>query len=127
MKRAAILLLAALLAVSCLGRSERIKVDIDKALKRQAHVRKLYAEATEIPLHYPEGTALGQKGKVTLEVAADRFLLLDRNDILVFNGAGDYVTSITSEEPIIDFSAYRDRVLDVLTSEAITEYEIKDR
>ena len=32
MQRAVILLLTALLAVSCLGRSERIKVDIDKAL-----------------------------------------------------------------------------------------------
>ena len=126
MKRAAILLLVALLAVSCLGRSERIKVDIDKALKRQADVRKLYAEATEIPLHYPEGTALGQEGKVLLEVAADRFFLLERDEILVFNWAGDYVTSITSEAPIIDFSAYRDRVLDVLTSGAITEYDIKD-
>ena len=33
MRRAVILFLAAVLAVSCLGRSERIKVDIDKALK----------------------------------------------------------------------------------------------
>ena len=126
MKRAAILLLAAVLAVSCLGRSERIKVDIDKALKRQVDVRKLYAEATEIPLHCPEGTTLGQEGKVLLEVAADRFFLLERDEILVFDWAGDYVTSITSEAPIIDFSAYRDRVLDVLTSGAITEYDIKD-
>ena len=127
MKRAAILLLAALLAVSCLGQSERIKVDIDKALRKQVDVRKLYTEATEIPLHCPEGTTLGQEGKVVLEVAADRIFLLERDEILVFNGAGDYVTSITSEAPIIDFSAYRDRVLDVLTSGAITEYEIKDR
>jgi len=63
---------------------------------------------------------------VVLDVAADRFFLLGQNEILVFDGAGDYVTSITSEEPIIDFSAYRDRVLDVLTSGAITEYDIKD-
>ena len=126
MRRALSILFVALLAVSCLGRSERIKVDIDKALKRQADVRKLYAEATEIPLHYPEGTTLGQEGKVLLEVAADRFFLLERDEILVFNWAGDYVTSITSEAPIIDFSAYRDRVLDVLTFGAITEYDIKD-
>ena len=126
MRRTFFFLLAALLAVSCLGRSERIKVDIDKALKKRVDVRKLYAEVTEILLHCPEGTTLEQEGKVVLEVAADRFFLLDRNGILVFNGAGDYVTSITSEEPIIDFSAYRDRVLDVLTSEAITEYDIKD-
>ena len=126
MQRAVILLLTALLAVSCLGRSERIKVDIDKALRKQVDVRKLYTEATEIPLHCPEGTTLGQEGKVVLEVAADRFFLLNKNEILVFNGAGDYVTSITNEDPIIDFSAYRDRVLDVLTSGAITEYDIKD-
>ena len=126
MKRTIILFLTALLAVSCLGRSERIKVDIDKALKKQVDVRKLYKEVTEIPLHCPEGMPLGQDGKAVLEVAADRFFLLDRNEILVFNGAGDYVTSITGEEPIIDFSAYRDRVLDVLTSRAITEYDIKD-
>ena len=126
MSRALSILFVALLAVSCLGRSERIKVDIDKALKRQADVRKLYAEATEIPLHCPEGRALGQEGEVVLEVAADRIFLLERDEILVFNWAGDYVTSITSEAPIIDFSAYRDRVLDVLTSGAITEYDIKD-
>ena len=126
MKRTVILLLAAVLAVSCLGRSERIKVDIDKALKKQVDVRKPYTEATEIPLLCPEGKTLGQERKVVLEVAADRFFLLDRNEILVFNGAGEYVTSIASEEPIIDFSAYRDRVLDVLTSGAITEYDIKD-
>ena len=125
MKRALILLLA-LLAVSCVGRSERIQVDIDKALKKQVDGRKLYTEATAIPLHCPEGKTFGQERKVVLEVAADRFFLLDQNEVLVFNGAGDYVTSITSEEPIIDLSAYRDRVLDVLTSEAITEYDIKD-
>ena len=126
MKRALILLLAALLAVSCLGRSERIKVDIDKALKKQVDVRKLYTEATEIPLHRPEGTTLGQEGKVVLEVSADRFFLLDKNEILVFNGAGDYVTSITSEEPVIDISVYRDKLLDVLTESAITEYAVTD-
>ena len=125
MKRALILLLA-LLAVSCLGRSERIKVDIDKALKKQVDVRKLYTEATEIPLHCPEGTTLGQEGKVVLEVSADRFFLLDKNEILVFNGAGDHVTSITSEEPVIDISVYRDKLLDVLTESAITEYAVTD-
>ena len=126
MRRAVILFLAALLAVSCLGRSERVKVDIDKALKKKVDVRKLYKEVTAIPLHCPEGKTLAQDGKVVLEVAADRFFLLDQHEILVFDGAGDYVTSITSEEPIIDLSAYRDQVLDVLTSEAITEYDIKD-
>ena len=126
MRRAVILLLAAVLAVSCLGRPERIKVDIDKALKKRVDVRKLYTEATVIPLHCPEEKTFGQEGKGVLKVAADRFFLLGRNEILVFNGAGDYVTSIASDEPIIDFSAYRDRVLDVLTSRAITEYDIKD-
>ena len=127
MKRVFCALSVALLAVSCWqGHSGRFKVDIDKALRKQVDVMKLYAEATVIPLHCPEGTTLGQKGKVVLDVAADRFFLLDRNEILVFNGAGDYVTSITSEESIIDFSVYRDRVLDVLTAGAITEYDIKD-
>ena len=126
MKRVFFFLSAALLAVSCLGRSERVKVDIDKALKKRVDVRKLYKEATAIPLRCPEGKTLGQAGKVVLEVAADRFFLLDRNEILVFDGAGNYVTSITGEEPVIDISAYRDQVLNVLTSGAITEYDIKD-
>ena len=127
MKRALSFLSVALLAISCWqGGSDRIKVDIDKALKKQVDVRKLYSEVTVIPLHCPEGTTFGQDGKVVLEVAADRFFLLDRNEILVFDGAGNHVTSITSEEPVIDFSAYRDQVLDVLTSGAITEYDIKD-
>ena len=126
MRRAILILLTALLAVSCVGRSEKIKVDIDQALKKQVDGRKLYSEATVIPLRCPEGMTVVQEGKVALDVAADRFFLLGRNGILVFNGAGDYVTSISSEEPIIDFSVYRDRVLDVLTAGAITEYDIKD-
>ena len=126
MKRAVLILLTALLAVSCVGRSEKVKVNIDKALKKQVDGRKLYSEATVIPLHCPEGMTVGQEEKMVLDVAADRFFLLNQNEILVFNGAGDYVTSITSEEKIIDFSAYRDQVLDVLTAGAITEYDIKD-
>ena len=126
MRRAILILLSALLAVSCVGRSEKVKVDIGKALKKPADARELYSEATVIPLHCPEGMTVSLEGKVVLDVAADRFFLLGRNGILVFNGAGDYVTSISSEEPIIDFSVYRDRVLDVLTAGAITEYDIKD-
>jgi hypothetical protein len=126
MKRAIIILLTALLAASCAGRSEKIKVDIDKALKKPADARKLYSEATVIPLRCPEGMTVGQAEKVVLEVAADRFFLLDQNEILAFNGAGDYLTSIKSEEKIIDFSVYRDQVLDILTADAITEYDIKD-
>ena len=126
MRRSIIILLSALFAVSCMGRSEKVKVDIDRALKKPADARNLYSEATVIPLRCPEGKTLGQEEKALLEAAADRFFLLDRNEILVFDGAGDYVTSITSEEPIIDFSVYRDRVLDVLTAGAITEYDIKD-
>lgn len=126
MRRAIIILITVLLAVSCVGRSEKVKVDIDKALKKPADARKLYSEVTVIPLRCPEGVIVGQGGEVVLDVAVDRFFLLDRNVILVFDGAGDYVTSITNEEPIIDFSVYRDRVLDVLTAGAITEYDIKD-
>ena len=47
MRRAVILFLAALLAVYCQGRSERVKVDIDKALKKQVDGRKLYTEASQ--------------------------------------------------------------------------------
>ena len=129
MKRIFFFLSVALLAVSCWqGHSNRFKVDVDKALKKRVDVRKLYSEATVIPLRCPEETTVGQEGKVVLEVAADRFFLLDKekNEILVFNGTGDYVASIRSEEKIIDLSAYQDQVLDVLTAGAITEYDIED-
>ena len=127
MKRVFCYLFAALLAVSCWqGCSDRFKVDIDKALKKTVDVGKLYSEATVIPLRCPEGTTVGQEGKVVLEVAADRFFLLDKNEILVFDWVGNYLTSIRSPEQIIDFSAYQDRVLDVLTAGAITEYDIED-
>ena len=127
MRRVCCYLFAALLAVSCWqGYSNRFKVDIDKALKRRVDVGKLYTEVAEIPLRRPEGTTVGQAGKVVLEVAADRFFLLDKNEILVFDWAGNYLTSILCEEEIIDISAYQDRVLDVLTAGAITEYDIRD-
>ena len=103
MKRAAILLLAVLLAVSCVGRSERVKVDIDKALKRQVDVRKLFTEATVIPLYCPEGKTFGQEEKVVLEVAADRiFLAFDQDGkeyVLVYNlGNGKYY--------VVDYEAF---------------------
>ena len=126
MRRTILILLTALLAVSCVGRSEKVKVDIDKALKKPADARKLYTETTAIPLHCPDGMTFRQEEKVVLDVAADRFFLLVENEILVFNGTGDCVTSIKSEEPIIDFSVYRDKLLDVLTAGSITEYDIKD-
>ena len=129
MKRIFFFLSVALLAVSCWqGHSNRFKVDVDKALKKRVDVGKLYSEVTVIPLRCPEGMTVRQEGKVVLEVAADRFFLLDKekNEILAFDGAGNHVASIKCEEEIIDFSAYQDRVLDVLTAGAISEYDIKD-
>jgi hypothetical protein len=73
MKRVFFFLFAALLAVSCLGQSERVKVNIDKALKKPADARELYTEATVIPLRCPEGMTVSQEGKVVLDVAADGF------------------------------------------------------
>ena len=63
-----------------------------------------------------------------MEVAADRFFLLDdeNNAIRVFNWDGDYLATIDQPEKIIDISAYKDQVLDVLTAGAISEYDIKD-
>ena len=54
MKRFCSILLAGLLAFSC-GRSHSnlLKVNVDKALKYGVCARDLYAQADEIPLHYP--------------------------------------------------------------------------
>lgn len=128
MKQIGILLLAGLLAVSC-GQDDfnRINVNVDKALKRPVKCAELYAKADVIPLRVPDGIRAGQ-GEMRLEVAADRFFLLnqEKDAILVFDGAGGYVTAIRSAEPVIDFSPYRDRTLTVLTAHAITEYATGD-
>ena len=128
MKQIGILLLAGLLAVSC-GQDDfnRINVNVDKALKRPVKCAELYAKADVIPLRVPDGIRAGQ-GEMRLEVAADRFFLLnpEKDEILVFDGAGGYVTTIRSAEPVIDFSPYRDRTLTVLTAHAITEYATGD-
>ena len=128
MKRFFIILSAGLAAVSCWSHSDRLKVDIDKALKKRVDARELYAEATVIPLRFSEGMTLEQESRPVMEVAADRFFLLDdeNNAIRVFNWDGDYLATIDQPEKIIDISAYKDQVLDVLTAGAISEYDIKD-
>jgi len=128
MKKICFLLLAGLLAVSC-GQDDfnRINVNVDKALKRPVKCAELYAKADVIPLRVPDGIRVGQ-GETRLEVAADRFFLLnqEKDAILVFDGTGACVTAIRSAEPVIDFSPYEDRTLTVLTAHAITEYAIGD-
>lgn len=128
MKRFFFILSVGLMAVSCWSHSDRLKVDIDKALKKQVDVRELYAQAAVIPLHFSEGMTLGQESQPVMEVAADRFFLLDKenNTIRVFNWEGDYLATIDQPEKIIDISAYKDQVLDVLTAGAISEYDIQD-
>lgn len=127
MKRFWPLLIAGLLAASC-GRvpSNLLQVDLDRALKHPAGMPEAYAQVEQIPLRLPEGVAAGD-GAV-LEVAADRFFVLDaeRDRILVFDGTGDYLTTLACAEPVIDFSVYRDRLLDVLTAGGITTYSIAD-
>ena len=127
MKRFFILLCVGLMAVSCWGHSDRLKVDIDKALKHPGRAQDVYAEAVAIPLHGPEGITLGQEIGL-LDVAADRFFLLDKkkNEIVIFDRNGECVTQITMADTVVDFSVYRDLVLDVLTEDAITEYSATD-
>ena len=127
MKRFFILLCVGLMAVSCWGHSDRLKVDIDKALKHPGRAQDVYAEAVAIPLHGPEGITLGQENGL-LDVAADRFFLLDKkkNEIVIFDRNGECVTQITMADTVVDFSVYRDLVLDVLTEDAITEYSATD-
>lgn len=127
MKRFFILLSVGLMAVSCWGHSDRLKVDIDKALKHPGRAQDVYAEAVAIPLHGPEGITLGQEIGL-LDVAADRFFLLDKkkNEIVIFDRKGECVTQITMADTVVDFSVYRDLVLDVLTEDAITEYSATD-
>ena len=128
MKRFFILLSVGLMAVSCWGHSDRLNVDIDKALKQRVDARELYAQAAVIPLHLSEGMALGQESEPVVEVAADRFFLLDNenNAIHIFNWEGNYLATINQSGTIIDLSVYRDQVLDVLTAGAISEYDIQD-
>ena len=127
MKRLFIILFVGLMAVSCWSHSDRLKVDIDKALKHPGRARDVYVETIAIPLQGLEGIALGQEIRL-LDVAADRFFLLDKekNEILIFDRNGECVTLITMADSVIDFSVYRDRVLDVLTEDAITEYRATD-
>jgi hypothetical protein len=121
--------LACLLVVSCgQGDSNLLKINIDKALRRPVGSQELYTGADVIPLRCPDGTSFGQEGRLVMDVAADRFFLLDeeKNEILFFDWNGSFVTSVKCEEPVIDFSVYQDLFLDVLTEKAIFEYAIDD-
>ena len=129
MKRLFSILVSALLLVSCgQGGFDPLKVNIDRALKHPASARDVYSEAVAIPLHGPEGVTFEMTAPALLDVAADRFFLLDagKNEILVFDWNGEYVTAIASAETILDFSVYQDETLEVLTQDAITDYSVKD-
>ena len=122
-------LLACLAVCSCWqGDSNQLKVDVRKALKRPVSSQDLYSKADVIHLHYPGETNLGQKGRVVMDVATDRFFLLDKekDEILVFDWNGSFLTSLKSDGPIIDFYVYQDQLLEVLTEKAILEYVIED-
>lgn len=122
-------LLACLAVCSCWqGDSNQLKVDVRKALKSPVSSQDLYSKADVIPLHYPGETSLGQEGRVVMDVATDRFFLLDKekDEILVFDWNGSFLTSLKSDGPIIDFYVYQDRLLEVLTEKAILEYVIED-
>ena len=123
MRRFCYLLFIGLLAVSC-GQDETIKVNIAKAMKQRVSAKDLYSEVDVIPLRCPAGTAPGQQGRVVLEVTADRFFLLDRarNEVLVFDREGAYLTAVKRAAEILDISVYEDRILDVLTADAVAEY-----
>ena len=127
MKRLCIILSVGLMALSCWSHSDRFKVDIDKALKHPGRARDVYSETISIPLQRLERIALGQEIRL-LDVAADRFFLLDqeKNEILIFGWNGECATTITVADSVIDFSVYRDRVLDVLTEDAVTEFSTTD-
>ena len=128
LKRFLAILSAALLTASCgLGGSDKLKVDLDRALKHPASARDVYAEAVAIPLRFPEGSVPGRETAL-LDVAVDRFFLLDagKNEILFFDWNGEYVTTIACADTILDASVYRDEILEVLTQNAITEYAVAD-
>lgn len=129
MRRFFSVIIVGLIIVSCCKcSSNQIRIDIDRALKKQVSVRDLYTQASLIPLRYPGTTSLGEDCKVVMDVSKTRLFLLDKekNEIWVFDKNGGFVISIQSAESIIDFSVYRNQVLDVLTSNAITEYSIND-
>lgn len=128
MKRFFAILSAALLTASCgLGGSDKLKVDLDRALKHPASARDVYAEAVAIPLRFPEGSVPGRETAL-LDVAVDRFFLLDagKNEILFFDWNGEYVTTITLADTIVDFSVYRNQTLEVLTQDAFFDYAVTD-
>jgi len=125
MKKRCSSLLVALLAVSCgLGGSDSQNINLDRALKHPASARDVYAEAVTIPL---QGASLEQEA-VLLDVAPDRFVLLDagKNEILLFDGSGRFVTAIACAETILDASVYRDETLEVLTQNAFFDYAMAD-
>ena len=89
MKRLFIILSVGLAALSCWSRSDRFKVDIDKALKKRTDARELYSEASAIPFRFPAPMTPGREISL-LDVAVDRFFLLDggKKEILVFDWDG---------------------------------------
>lgn len=102
-------------------------MDLRKAFRQKTVAKDLYERVDVIPFRVPEGVRIDPE-ETMLEVMEDRIFLLnqEKDTILVFDGAGEYITAIRSEEPVIDFSPYLDQALTVLTVHTITEYAIRD-
>ena len=104
------------------------RIDVNKASKKKTSASELYAKAETIKLEDSafDGPRAGEP--VLLEVAGGRFFILSRNRdaIGVFDSRGKHVALLDGLGEIIDFSAWQDKYLEVLTASGIVEYDVAD-
>lgn len=129
MNRVSSFLFIVFLSVSCWHPdSGLLSVNIDKALKKSVSIHDLCSQVDLVSLSYPGEIGIGDEKQFRMDVGKNRLFLLEKekNEILVFDEGGTYLTSISCSDTIIDFSVYRDQSLVVLTTNTIIEYSITD-
>ena len=122
------LLPAILLCIILVACSDVGGIDVNRASKRKTSASRLYTKAETVLLEDSafDGPRAGEP--VLLEVAGGRFFILSRNRdaIGVFDSRGEHVASLDGLGEIIDFSAWQDKYLEVLTARRIVEYDVAD-
>ena len=97
-------------------------VYLNRALRRPVPLQELCSGRDSIPLRVPAGTVFEWPDQADLAVSGNYFFLPDRTGrkIGVFDREGGFVSQLAFEDPVVGFSVWQDRYLDVLTGNSLS-------
>lgn len=90
-------------------------------------IRELYDKIELVPLDNSGGETASTPSLSGLSVTKDRFVFLDGDRaVLSYRQDGGLADTLNPGRPVMDFSVYQDRILDVLLKHEIRTYRLSD-